>query len=369
MKQAWACLAVCGGLVLGGCRSGPPPEFPLNLEGRDPQTLRLAQREAIVKALDRLFGTPDEPRAPDGSGLRLELLRRAAGPIQGDPVGNRFGLFRQHCVACHGLAGDGGGPAAAMLSPYPRDFRAGVFKYTRTAGGAKPVHDDLYRTLYQGVPGTAMPSQALLPRDEIEALIEYVKYLSIRGQTETYLMSLVIDEDAYLPLDLDEVLKEGMLPAAEAWRQAAALEVKPPPPPDTSTPEQFDASVELGRKLYANKDAQCVKCHGPDGAGDGEEKELYDDWNKRKKGVTAEETRRLARWFSLPIQQLRARNFREGVFHGGGRPIDLYWRVHVGIKGTPMPAAGPAPGSKGPLTPEQIWHVVNYVRHLAEKGR
>ena len=35
-------------------------------------------------------------------------------------------------------------------------------------------------------------------------------------------------------------------------------------------------SIAAGAKLYASKDAECVKCHGPEGRGDGEEGELYD---------------------------------------------------------------------------------------------
>jgi mono/diheme cytochrome c family protein len=72
----------------------------------------------------------------------------------------------------------------------------------------------------------------------------------------------------------------------------------------------------------------------------------------------------LARRFRLPIELLRPRNFTLGKFHGGDRPIDQYWRICVGIKGTPMPPAGPAPGSQGVLKAEQIWDVVHYVRSL-----
>ena len=54
----------------------------------------------------------------------------------------------------------------------------------------------------------------------------------------------------------------------------------------------------------------------------------------------------------------------QGIFRGGDRPIDLYWRVYVGIKGTPMPSTG----SDGALTPEQIWDVVNYIRSRSDGG-
>ena len=108
-----------------------------------------------------------------------------------------------------------------------------------------------------------------------------------------------------------------------------------------------------------------MQCHGAEGRGDGPQAaELYDEWNKRKLAATAEQAGR----FRFPLQRLRPRNFTEGIFRGGDRPEDLYWRICVGIKGTPMPAFGPAPGSRGVLAPGEIWDLVAYVRSLA-KGK
>lgn len=341
----------------------------MNLEGRAPGSVSAKQAAAIRETLTVLFGTPDEPRVPEGVQLDLQRLSMAAGAVAGDAEGRQRGLYRRHCVICHGTAGDGAGPVAAVLDPYPRDYRNGIFKYTSTRSGAKPIREDLRRTLLRGVPGTAMPSFAQLPPEQSEALIEYVKYLSIRGETELYLLQLVVDEQSYLPPDMLAVREDGLLPAAESWfmpeERAAAMVVVPPSRPPADRPEVLAASIAKGRELYLAQDSQCVKCHGPTGDGNGEERELYDDWNKRKKGVTPEQTAELARQFKLPLQRLRPRDFREGVFHGGADPEDLFLRICVGIKGTPMPAAGPSPGIPGPLTPDEIWNVVDYVCSLA----
>lgn len=367
LQRGSLALGVAALLLAAGCSREPTPPFPLNFEGRDRSQVSPAQREAIEKALTKLFGTPDDPQVPDGADLRADLLEMAAGPIQGDAKGNYRGLFRQNCVACHGLAGDGAGPAAAMLDPYPRDFRNGIFKYTSTAGGAKPIRADLLRTLWQGIPGTAMPSQALLDQREREALVEYVKYLSLRGETELYLFRLVVDGDEPLPLKISEVQSDGVLPAVQSWKKADTLVVTPPEPPAMGSRELMSSSANVGKGIYQKKEAQCIRCHGPDGAGDGEEKQdIFDDWNKPKKGVTPEQTRQLASRFTLPIQPLRPRNFKEGVFHGGSRREDLYLRIYVGIKGTPMPAAGPGPNSSGVLTPDEIWSIVDFVRWQSE---
>ncbi len=360
-------------LLAAGCGRATAPRFELNTEGRDPEGVGLAQRQAIGTALRDLFGTPDEPRVAKGVGLDPERLGLAAGPVAGEADGTRRGLYRRHCVKCHGVSGDGAGPLAATFDPYPRDFRPGTFKYTSTRAGAKPLREDLRRTLNRGIPATAMPSFAELTEGEIDALVEYVKYLSIRGQTEQYLFLLVVDEDEYLPLGvaaMDEVIEDGMLTAAWLWEQPQENRddylIVPPAGPDVDTPEKLAASIARGRELYAMEDAKCVECHGPRGAGDGETTDVYDDWNKPKKGVTPNDTARLAPWFKLPIRRMQPRDFRLGNFRGGNRPEDLYRRIHAGIKGTPMPAAGPSPGVPGVYTPEEIWHVVHYILSLAE---
>lgn len=371
-RRAFA-LGVLAAPLLAGCMAYQPPQFELNLEGRPKGSVSRQQAEAITQMLTRLFGTPDEPRVPDGSGLDAELLAMAAGPPTGDPQGAARGLFRRHCATCHGISGDGAGPTALVLDPYPRDFRRGIFKYTSTKAGIKPLKSDLRRTLMRGVPGTAMPSFAQLSPRELDALVEYVKYLSIRGETELYLLEQVVDEEVRLPLDKDMVLDEGVLPVARAWEapeRDPQLRITPGPRPPVDTPQQLAASVAKGRALYGSKEAQCVKCHGANGDGKGEEQELYDDWNKPKKGVTPEQTAELARRFKLPLQRLRPRDFRQGTFRGGIGPEGryLYDRIYAGIKGTPMPGVGPSPGAPGVLPPEDIWHIVDYVLSLSRKN-
>jgi mono/diheme cytochrome c family protein len=58
-------------------------------------------------------------------------------------------IYTQNCIVCHGLTGKGDGPAAASLRPPPADLSQRVAG--RTAA-------DLWRTVTDGVPGTAMPA-------------------------------------------------------------------------------------------------------------------------------------------------------------------------------------------------------------------
>ncbi|MCH8923163.1 MAG: c-type cytochrome [Planctomycetes bacterium] len=160
------------------------------------------QQQEIANALDAMFGTPDEPFVLAESGLDIAKIQMAAGPVRSDQFGRETGLYRRHCAHCHGTTGDGLGPTALLLNPYPRDYRQGKFKFKSTERAAKPTDDDLERVLRQGVQGTAMPMFGLLPDAQIKALVEYVKYLSMRGQTELFLTSAMADlsEGDKLPL-------------------------------------------------------------------------------------------------------------------------------------------------------------------------
>jgi mono/diheme cytochrome c family protein len=350
---------------LAGCSWSSAPEFKVNTEGRDPQSISESQRESIKQTMESLFGTPDTPRIPKGVELDRDRVALAAGPVSSDENDNPRGLYRKHCMMCHGVSGDGAGPNAAALAPYPRDYRRGLFKFTSTAGGAKPAREDLLRTLRNGIPGTAMPSFGKLPDAQIESLVEYVEYLSLRGETELVLINLTVDEEE--PPDaanLDGFIEVNVVPIARAWAEASRLQVRPWTPPPIDTPEKLSASIARGNEIFHSTGAQCSKCHGPQGQGDGESRPLFDDWNKKKRGATPEETRRLSANFTLPLVEIKPRNFTKDVFRGGDRPIDQYYRVSVGIKGTPMPPAGPGPGSPGILKPEEIWDVVNYIRSL-----
>ena len=57
-------------------------------------------------------------------------------------------------------------------------------------------------------------------------------------------------------------------------------------------------------------------------------------------------------------QPLRPANLNRGVYKGGRRPIDLYWRIAKGINGAKMPAHYPT------IEPERIWDLVNFVLEL-----
>lgn len=360
-------------------------------------------------ALERLFGTPDQPLWPDFLKeehpelfgiVNLDRLTQAAGAVRSDEQDVHYGLFREHCVACHGISGNGQGPTSRFLNPYPRDFRLGKFKFKSTPIGKKPTRADLHQLLEAGIAGTSMPSFRLLKQAEREALSDYVIYLSVRGEVERQLMSAaafqldyeagdrLYDADAQLSTPDKfaqqwDMLKQTTIQVCRSWHETLDNEQPLPAPPagyplfngeqpQAANNARLAASIANGRKLFQGPIANCASCHGPTGIGDGPTKN-YDAWTKDwSEGIDLQDKSQVAPWLKLgalkPVPIL-PRNLRTGVHRGGSRPADLYWRIVHGIDGTPMPAAALQPANPQGLTQEEVWDLVNFLLSLPGEQR
>jgi mono/diheme cytochrome c family protein len=74
-------------------------------------------------------------------------------------------IYEQKCVSCHGIEGDGKGPASATLDRPPANFKE-----------IQPEPDDLLNVLEVGVPGTSMPPwKDQLTEQERDYLSRYVQ--------------------------------------------------------------------------------------------------------------------------------------------------------------------------------------------------
>lgn len=373
-------------LTLGSVGCGAPEaHFTLNeayliKQERDSKVAIQNRKAEIADIITAMFGTPDDPRVPElgeldvSSVLDIHKLRLAAGPVHSDESGRSFGLYREHCAHCHGVTGDGAGPTAIFLNPYPRDYRSGMFKFKSTPKGQRPTHEDLQRIVYNGIPGTAMPSFKVLPDNEQEALIHYVRYLSIRGEVERRMMfeaANVLEEDKPFfspegPTQAEdaELLKSYVTEVVQKWVEADSMAV-PVPAPDPN--RDMEKSIARGRELFYGPVANCIKCHGESALGDGQTTD-YDEWTKEIEPANHEALVQYLDAGALPPRNIRPRNLRQGVYRGGMRPVDLYWRIRNGIEGTPMPEAKLKPDDAGPevvmLNNADLWSLIDYVRSL-----
>lgn len=330
----------------------------------------------IARLLEEYFGTPDDPRVPQQAADNLDvsfdlgLLRQAAGPPSGPAGEEARGLYRQWCARCHGVSGDGRGPDARHLDPYPRDFRRGIFKFKRTPSTLPPTRDDLHAVLLRGVPGTAMPSFGELPESHRQVLVEYVRYLSIRGLAERAIISEVafeLDEGERLldpPMrDRDPAGYQAQLAwmtdivedVIRPWQMEPQLVTVPDPPRNFGSAK----SVARGRELFFTTLSNCATCHGNTALGDGQTDD-YDEWMKELDPDHPEQTREYLSLGALPLRRTVPRDLRQGVYRGGERREDVFLRIKHGIAGTTMPSVAVQ------LTDDDVWHLVAYSRFLPE---
>lgn len=347
----------------------------------------------VSQVMESLFGTPDVPKLPDSIPANLidrENLIRAAGPVYSDEDDTHFGIYRSRCVVCHALDGSGAGPAAALQNPYPRDLRAGVFKYKSTPRSEKPTKADLLAILRRGAPGSAMPAFDRLPQEDLDAVVDYVIYLSIRGEVERRLIQFAVTEMGYgdqegSPSDSDRLTldAEGQLTDPElrqtvsqiienvAGQWADPTPIAVPSMPDFEG-EEMVAAIERGRELFHGQQANCASCHGTNGNGQAVTLD-FDDWTKEFTtllGISPSDkaaVKQMRKLGALPPRPISPRNLSWGVYRGGDDPETLYRRLVAGIAGTPMPGLLVQDGEGSPgVTPEQVWDLVAYLRSLGD---
>lgn len=188
-------------------------------------------------------------------------------------------VYETYCSGCHGLKGDGKGPAAAMLEVKPRNFVKAMFKFISTPKNSLPADADLHRTLLRGVPRSSMPSWKFLTEDDRNNVIEYIKTFSDKWYSKQQPKPLVFSN-------------------APEWVGSAP-------------------SALNGKAIYAKMG--CANCHGEKGLADGPSSKTLNDAEGN------------------PISAFK---FTDGVLKGGNKVEDIYRTFYTGLAGTPMPAYG-----------------------------
>ena len=212
-------------------------------------------------------------------------------------------VYERHCMICHGIDGDGKGEMSASLPVKPRSFRQGFFKYRSTPPGKLPTDADLRHTVSGGISGTAMGMFSMLTGQEVESVVEYVKFFSRR------------------------------------WRKAEnfARPLSFPEPPDWLG--HVAAAAEHAKRGQILYNSTCVACHGAKGDG---------------RGVVAGQLKDM--WgFDVTPADLRQPHLR-----CGSDLRDVYRVLTSGLDGTPMVSFATV------FTPEQRWDLVAFIATLRQ---
>ena len=224
-------------------------------------------------------------------------------------------LYLRYCSGCHGVNGDGKGPAAQFLSPKPRDFVKGLYKFTTTPSGAPPLDDDLLRSITRGLHGTSMPSWSLLSLDARRSLVAYI--LTFHKEW-------------------DPVLVQPPVPIFAN-------------PHDMTDTESIKEAIDLGRTVY-HKTASCWQCHVSYLERDALETLLGHGARPDLDSASASADT----WGEV----ITPPDFSTATLKSVSGLDDLYRVIAAGVGGTAMPSWATA------IKPEDLWALTLYVDSL-----
>ncbi len=234
--------------------------------------------------------------------VAVVVLALAPNRVHAQPTTQRANNYDRYCLPCHGVAGDGLGPAAAWVWPRPRDFTKASYKW-RASANPLPSDDDLALTIRFGAKGTSMHGFAdALSDADIAAIIAQLKRFA---------------------------------PTA-AWSSANAAPLALGTAPAKPGPSNGANERTLGAgpaQLWIDKG--CASCHGDDGRG----------------AATAGATNSL-KPYDLTTTLLR-RPRRGDTRNDRLQAVAL--TIATGLNGTAMPAFGSA------LSNDELWALADFV--------
>jgi mono/diheme cytochrome c family protein len=246
-----------------------------------------------------------------------EALSRGSGDISDETRTLGKEGYEKYCLGCHGVNGDGQGPASIHLSPKPRDFRVGKLKFASVASGDSPHDDDYLNIITRGLQGTAMPTFRFVPLEERKAIVVYIKEFVTKAKAP--------GERVHIPKD-----------------------------PFVKRPAK---GVKQGERMYHGL-AACSSCH-PAYA---DKKEIYEH-------ITS---------YDMPFSGFRAKMYQSVTKDSDwGEPItppdffvdriktgaskeDIVKVIAAGVGGTAMP------NWAATLKPKQLWSLAYYVESIAK---
>jgi len=236
--------------------------------------------------------------------------------------------YTNYCMQCHGISGDGLGPAAMGAYPPPRNFKEGVFKFANVSSGELPRDVDLAHTIRYGLTGTPM-----LPWDisdkRLNAVVQYIKTFS------------------------------------DIWKEEVpgeALDISQNP----FTANQANEAIELGRKVY-NGVGKCFTCHA---AYDSKAVMNQHSIEMTESGIDDDDYRENLH-VSLPLAseygvEFVPPDFTKHHIKSGNRLEDIYRVLNAGVNGAGMASwKGMLSASGDEAESERNqWALAHYIKSL-----
>lgn len=241
-------------------------------------------------------------------------------------------VYIEYCMACHGMTGEGNGPAAKGSVPPPRNFTQGLYKFGLSKDGALPSDEDFSRIIKKGLHGTGMLAWDVAPQ-QVYAVTQYIKTF-----------------------------------APQVWEKGDAANVgkKVQLQSDPWGVARIESAVSRGKDVY-HATASCQSCHMAYVSGS-----EFNEINKRINNSAPGEID--ASMYDLKIQDSEYYLYENKEKHVKYLPPDFTWhdvrsaktveeiayRLCAGVAGTSMPAWC------GTVPDDDVWALSYYVKSLMD---
>ena len=290
---------------------------PANMGSRAPSLFHVAAGAILTGSIglstaacdDVYFKEIAEPyKLADGTEIPVDVLNRGQ---------EQYVLY---CRPCHGVTGDGRGPAGIGLRPPPRDFRDPVFKFGGVEAGSLPPDSELMRIVQDGLDGTAMLPWDI-PEPILEDIIQYIKVFS----------PIWAEEEPEALIEMGE----------DPWASKPA------------------EGIARGKQVYHGL-AQCLQCHPAYAT----KQEVYE----ASKALTGNPIRSFRPSMYQPLAKLSSAfkhkllppDFGRHPIKAGSTPKALFRTIAAGIGGTAMPMW------KDSIPDDDIWAISHFVASIAD---
>lgn len=240
-------------------------------------------------------------------------------------------IYTEYCMACHGVNGDGNGPAAKGSVPAPRNFKQGLYKFGLVKEGGLPTDEDFYRIIKGGLHGTAMFPWDM-SRKQIYYVTQYIKSFAPQvweNKDNSPGQPIEINKDPYGLARKSFAIEKGKEvyhAIAQCWSCHRAY---------VSKQELSDINLKVNGEKITDFDSEMYLLKLQDS-----EYYFYDSKERFNKYLPPDFT-----WHPI-----RSADNVEGI----------YKRLVAGVTGTGMPAW------RGTISDAEIWAVAYYVMSLME---
>jgi mono/diheme cytochrome c family protein len=230
-------------------------------------------------------------------------------------------VYETYCSGCHGLKGDGAGPAATFLNPKPRNFITAEYKFTSGPSGSLPTDADLYKVITNGLHGSSMPTWRLLADQDRLAVVSYLKAFAPDTWKNNTSTVTAISEDPFIG--------------------------------------RREEAIARGERAYHGM-ASCISCHAafisPEKINEARESYQMSRSDAFRENLYESEIKP-----ATDGSLVKPPDFTWDALKIGSDLESLYLVVANGIGGTAMPSW------KGILPEEDLWGLAYYIQSLAEK--